>query len=61
MGIEHPEYVPDFVAEVDDAVMMLEVKARNELDDPTVLAKRDAAEQWCRHATEYSVKHGGKA
>lgn len=60
LRIEHPEYVPDFVAETDDAVMMLEVKARNEVDDSIVLAKRDAAEQWCRHATEYSVKHGGK-
>jgi type III restriction enzyme len=59
-GIERPEYIPDFVGEMNDAIHMLEVKARNELEDPIVLAKGAAAEQWCKHATEFSSKHDGK-
>lgn len=59
-GPDHPEYQPDFVAEADDAIHMLEPKARNEMDDPAVLAKKEAAERWCARATEHSVSHGGK-
>ncbi len=59
-GIEHPEYVPDFVVETDDAILMVETKAKNEMDDDKVLAKADAAIQWCQHASKYLIKHGGK-
>jgi type III restriction enzyme len=54
------EYQPDFVAETSDVVWMLEVKARNELDAPEVLAKKDAAETWCRHASEHAKTYEGK-
>ncbi|VGO18537.1 SNF2-related protein [Pontiella sulfatireligans] len=60
LGADHPEYQPDFVAETADAIYMLEPKARNKMDDPEVLAKKDAAEKWCRNATDYAAKHGGK-
>lgn len=53
-GHQHSEYVPDFVAETRHAIYMAETKARNELDDTTVQAKKKAAEQWCRHATDYN-------
>jgi type III restriction enzyme len=59
-GADHHEYQPDFVAETTDAICMLEPKARNEMEDPVVLAKRDVATTWCRHATDYAIKHGGK-
>ncbi len=59
-GVEHPEYVPDFVVETDDAILMVETKAKNEMDDDKVLAKADAAVQWCQHASEYLIMHGGK-
>lgn len=60
-GSEHPEYVPDFVAETDDYVLMVETKAQNELDDPKVLAKADAALKWCENASQYLLENGGKA
>jgi len=59
-GIEHPEYVPDFVVETDDAVLMVETKAQNEMTDDKVLAKAEAAEKWCKHASEYLLRHGSK-
>ena len=39
---------------------MLEPKARNDLQDPEVIAKKDSAVRWCQHATEHSAKNGGK-
>jgi type III restriction enzyme len=59
-GADHPEYQPDFVAEAADTIYMLEPKAKNEMDDPVVLAKLDAAVTWCGNATDYAQKHGGK-
>jgi type III restriction enzyme len=59
-GADHPEYQPDFVAEADDIIYMLEPKASNQLDDPVVLAKKEAAIKWCRHASEHTASYGGK-
>ena len=54
-------YKPDFVVETLDRKFLVETKAANEMDDPEVLAKAEAATTWCRHASEYAVQHGGKA
>lgn len=59
-GVGQAEYQPDFVAETDREILMIEVKARNELDDPAVLAKQEVAREWCEHATEFTTRHGGK-
>jgi type III restriction enzyme len=59
-GSEQPEYQPDFVAETESAIYMLEPKARNEMNDSEVLAKRDAAVQWCKHASDYAASYSGK-
>jgi type III restriction enzyme len=59
-GADHLEYQPDFVAETRDITYMLEPKARNEMTDPEVLAKRDAAVTWCDLASKYAVNNGGK-
>jgi type III restriction enzyme len=59
-GIDDQEYQPDFVAETQTRIMMMEPKASNQLDDPDVLAKRDVATEWCRHATEHAATYGGK-
>ena len=59
-GADQPEYVPDFVAETDSGIYMLEPKARNEMTDAEVLAKKDAAVQWCVHATDHALQNGGK-
>jgi type III restriction enzyme len=59
-GTGHAEYQPDFVAETGSEVLMIEVKARNELDDPEVLAKQSVGREWCRHATDFATRHRGK-
>ena len=59
-GAEHPEYQPDFVAETEDCVYMLEPKAKKEMDDSIVIAKRDAAVKWCVNASDHSASYGGK-
>jgi type III restriction enzyme len=53
-------YEPDFVVETKDRMLICEVKARNELDDPVVLAKAAAAVKWCKTATEHRPKDTGK-
>ncbi len=59
-GADHPEYQPDFVAETADTIYMLEPKAANQMTDEDVLAKRDAAVKWCRHASDHAESYGGK-
>lgn len=59
-GADHPEYQPDFVAETDSTVYMLEPKASNHMQDEEVLAKRDVAVQWCNHASAHAATCGGK-
>ena len=54
------EYQPDFVAEFGSRILMLEAKAASEMRAPEVLAKRDAAVEWCRHATGHARTYGGK-
>jgi type III restriction enzyme len=60
LGAELLEYQPDFVAETADCIYMLEAKARNDMQDAEVQAKKDAAVQWCNHAASHAVSHGGK-
>lgn len=59
-GADHREYQPDFVAETDEMICMLEPKASNQMNDPIVLAKRDVAVKWCEQATSYAAGHSGK-
>ena len=55
-----PSISRNFVAETEDTVYMLEPKAKNEMNDPRVVAKSEVAVTWCRHASENAAKHGGK-
>jgi type III restriction enzyme len=59
-GAEHLEYQPDFVAETDKNIYMLEPKAKSEMTSADVLAKKDAAIKWCRNASEHAASYGGK-
>jgi type III restriction enzyme len=59
-GPDQLEYQPDFVAEAKSRIYMLEPKARSEMNDPEVLAKRDVAVTWCNHASDHAVSYGGK-
>ena len=61
LGQDVRGYEPDFIAEDTDGCYVLETKAKDELSDPAVLAKQAAAVEWCKHATEFGAKHGGKA
>ncbi len=59
-GSDHPEYQPDFVAEAEKIIYMLEPKARGEMEDPEVQAKKEAAVSWCKNASAHSLSYGGK-
>jgi type III restriction enzyme len=59
-GADHLEYQPDFVAETNSVIYMLEPKARTEMTAPDVLAKQEVAITWCKHATDHAKTCGGK-
>ena len=48
------------MAEADTAIYMLEPKARNQMDAPDVLAKKEVAVKWCTHASNFACDVGGK-
>jgi type III restriction enzyme len=60
LGAEQPEYVPDFVAETDHFVLMVETKARNELEAADVVAKAEAGILWCQQASDHARDVGAK-
>ncbi|HLK15887.1 MAG TPA: DEAD/DEAH box helicase family protein [Fimbriimonadaceae bacterium] len=53
-------YEPDFVVETKTDKLLCEPKAASELADDVVLAKANAAREWCERATEYELANGGK-
>ena len=53
-------YVPDFVAETDTVIYLVETKADNEISDTDTQAKAKAAVIWCDHATKFTTANGGK-
>jgi type III restriction enzyme len=59
-GSDHLEYQPDFVAETDDSILMLEPKMATQISDKDVLSKADVAVQWCVWASEHARSYGGK-
>ncbi len=59
-GVDHRQYQPDFIAELDAEVLMIETKASKDLDEPIVQAKAEAAREWCVNASDYLCANGGK-
>ncbi|MGN6553675.1 MAG: DEAD/DEAH box helicase [Verrucomicrobiota bacterium] len=59
-GADHLEYQPDFVAETDGVIYMLEPKAKNEMADAEVVAKKEVAVKWCGQASDHAATHTGK-
>ena len=51
-GADHLEYQPDFVAETEATIYMLEPKRRDEMTDADVVAKKDVAVKWCKQASD---------
>ncbi|CAM5316106.1 DEAD/DEAH box helicase [Thauera mechernichensis] len=60
LGTEQPEYIPDFVAETDATILMVETKARADINTQEVQAKAAAAMRWCNHASDHAVSVGTK-
>jgi len=64
-GSEHPEYVPDFIAETGDYILMIETKsAQHRNSDGTwsddVTEKAKSGIKWCATASTYLKANGGK-
>jgi type III restriction enzyme len=59
-GAVEAAYQPDFVAETTEAIYLLESKARGQMNDHVVLAKKDAAVKWCDLATNHNGQNGAK-
>lgn len=53
-------YEPDFIVETDDTIFMIEVKRADQTEEDTVLAKKKAAERYCKYASEHTAQHQGK-
>lgn len=53
-------YEPDFVVETDDAIYLVETKAAGNVDAADVQAKKKAAQEYCKNASEYTAANGGK-
>ena len=60
LGTEQPEYVPDFVVEMDSFILLAETKKRDDLKSDEVVAKAAAAVRWCRYASDHARSVGGK-
>jgi type III restriction enzyme len=61
LGTEQPEYIPDFVAETDATIFMVETKARADINTQEVQAKATAAMRWCKHASDHAESVGAKS
>ena len=64
-GVNQPEYIPDFVVALDDITLMIETKKAKEVaeaqeSETEVKAKADQAVIWCKNASDYAAKVGGK-
>lgn len=59
-GADHCEYQPDFVAETESVIYMLEPKRRTEMTSPDVIAKMEAAVKWCGQASDHARTYKGK-
>lgn len=53
-------YEPDFIVETADAIYMVETKAAVNISNEEVQQKKQAAEEYCRHASEFTTENGGK-
>jgi type III restriction enzyme len=53
-------YEPDFIVETESTIYMLEVKRSDQTEEETVLAKKAAAERFCKYASEYTAENQGK-
>lgn len=53
-------YEPDFIVETSDCIYMVETKALRDMSNEDVKAKKKAAEEYCKNASEFTLNNGGK-
>ncbi len=53
-------YRPDFVVETAKVIYMVETKKEGDIESSEVQEKSQAALEYCKFATEYTDRHGGK-
>lgn len=54
------KYEPDFVAETNEAIYLIETKKEIDIDNIDVKEKAQAALQFCKHASNHTLKNNGK-
>lgn len=54
-------YEPDFVVETSSTIYMIEVKRSDQTEEQSVVAKKEAAVRYCKHATDFTSQNEGKA
>lgn len=64
-GTEHPEYVPDFIVETNDSILMVETKSAQHKNadgnwNEEVTEKAKSGVKWCANASTYLKDNGGK-
>ena len=53
-------YEPDFVVETKKQLFLCEPKRADQMQSAEVVAKKAAASEWCKHASQHAKEHGGK-
>lgn len=53
-------YRPDFVVETSDTIYLVETKKEKDIESQDVQDKSRAAQEYCRYASDFTRKHGGK-
>lgn len=64
-GTEHPEYVPDFIVETSECILMVETKSTQHKNadgtwNEEVTEKAKSGVKWCANASAYLKDNGGK-
>lgn len=54
------QYRPDFVVETVDHYYLVEVKRKDEMESPDVIAKKDRAINYCKVASDYNIANNRK-
>jgi type III restriction enzyme len=54
-------YEPDFIVETEEAIYMIESKMSSQVESSEVRSKKKAAEKYCKYATAFTSKNGGKS
>lgn len=57
-GESHHRYEPDFVVEIKNEIVMIEVKPESEIQTPSVQAKKQTAEKYCEVVNKNIGKFG---